>query len=181
MEASLSPPTSESREITLSEKEDVDPKTNLDDNGSTPSEVLNVPTQVIHADFSAVATSTMSNPEGSSAIVEDPSTETIATPPVESVPSNVTPTVVATQLASTSSTNKQLQPQDQQQQNVNMANDWDASDIEKKLSENSSLLTQWSLVLDKNGNYVALLMLVMISLAISLFVLFASIKIVSLV
>ena len=152
MEGSLPPQTSETEAVAKFENQTEDPEIKLDDHESTPSGIPSAPAPVTHADSTTVATVVTNNPDGASAIIKDPSIVAIGTPPVESVPSNVIPAAVATQVASTSSTNKQLQPLDQQQQNMNMANDWDASDIEKKLSENSSLLSQWSIVLDRNGS-----------------------------
>ena len=78
-------------------------------------------------------------------IVETVSTHA-AQPPV------LVQTATATITATTSAGTKQLQQHEHLQQNLNMAKDWAASDIEKKLSENSALLSQWSLILDKNGS-----------------------------
>ena len=168
METSVPPQTSESEAVAKLEIQTADPEIKLDDHDSTPSAVISAPTPVIHADSTTVATVVANDPDGEPAVIKDPTLVVIATPSVESVSSNVIPTAVATQVVSTSSTNKHLQPLDQQQQNMNMANDWDASDIEKKLSENSSLLSQWSLVLDRNGLYIALALLNMITNEIDL-------------
>lgn len=168
METSVPPQTSESEAVAKLEIQTADPEIKLDDHDTTPSAVTSAPTPVIDADSTTVATVVANDPDGEPAVIKDPTLVVVATPSVESVSSNVIPTAVATQVASTSSTNKHLQPLDQQQQNMNMANDWDASDIEKKLSENSSLLSQWSLVLDRNGLYIALALLNMITNEIDL-------------
>jgi hypothetical protein len=121
----------------------------------------------IETETSTVATTAATSVASEDAIVEgpvppmttsaepEPEPENVAptpTPVVETVTGHVAPPTVVVQTATTSTSSKQLQQQEHLQQSLNMAKDWAASDIEKKLSENSALLSQWSLILDKNGS-----------------------------
>ena len=83
---------------------------------------------------------------------EPQNVEAIPAPVVETIMNHVAPSTVVVQTATSSTGSKQLQQQEHLQLNLNMAKDWAASDIEKKLSENSALLSQWSLILEKNGS-----------------------------
>lgn len=84
---------------------------------------------------------------------EPQSIEAIPAPVVETNMNHAAPSTVVVQTATASTGSKQLQQQEFLQQNLNMAKDWAASDIEKKLAENRALLSQWSLILDKNGSF----------------------------
>jgi hypothetical protein len=119
----------------------------------------------IDTETSTVATTAATSVASEDAIVEgpvppmttsaEPEPENVVptpTPVVETVTGQVAPPTVVVQTATTSTSSKQLQQQEHLQQSLNMAKDWAASDIEKKLSENSALLSQWSLILDKNGS-----------------------------
>lgn len=79
--------------------------------------------------------------------------EAIPAPAVETNMNHAAPSTVVVQTAAAPTGSKQLQQQEFLQQNLNMAKDWAASDIEKKLAENRALLSQWSLILDKNGSF----------------------------
>ena len=68
--------------------------------------------------------------------------------------SSVIPSLLQAQtvpVTAPTSASRQIQHQEQVQQNLSNAQDWDASDIENKLAENAAMLSQWTSLLDKNG------------------------------
>ena len=116
----------------------------------------NVPV-IVDSSTTAIAAETITTAEPAAETIP-----TIAIPPAASAAPAIKAEAVIVPAPSTSSS-RQAQHQEQLQQHLNMAQDWDASDIEKKLAENATMLSQWSLMLDKNGedarNYFALILL----------------------
>ena len=83
--------------------------------------------------------------------------QTIASPHVTSISSTVSSVIASLSqtsilsAAASTSANRQTPHQELLQQNLSNAQDWDASDIEKKLADNAAMLSQWTLMLEKNG------------------------------
>lgn len=157
MEADPTPLTSEKEEVTKGVelaaadlKNAVDAQDNFETSTATET--------------STVATTTATSVTAENAPIEGAAPETatsgepqnieaIPAPVVETSMNHAAPSTVVVQPAAASTGSKQLQQQEFLQQNLNMAKDWAASDIEKKLAENRALLSQWSLILDKNGSF----------------------------
>lgn len=79
----------------------------------------------------------------------------VASPNVTSISSTVSSVIASlsqsSALSAAASASRQTPHQELLQQNLSNAQDWDASDIEKKLSDNAAMLSQWTVLLDKNG------------------------------
>lgn len=152
MEACLPPTTLDVQEVVKELPTATDSTVTEDDHIKTETTHVAIPTVITEA--VVIAPTAAPEPVMNTVSADAPTTETIVAPVVESVSINVSPTAAATQMAATSANIKQIQQKEQSLQHLNMAKDWDASDIEKKLAENSTLLTQWSAILEKNGQYV---------------------------
>lgn len=152
MEACLPPTTLDVQEV-LKELPTATDST-VTEEGHIKTEITHVAIPTVITDAVIIAPTAAPEPVMNTVSVDAPTTETILAPVVESVSINVSPTAAATQMAATSANIKQIQQKEQSLQHLNMAKDWDASDIEKKLAENSTLLTQWSAILEKNGQYI---------------------------
>jgi hypothetical protein len=149
MEVCLPPTTLEVQEVLKEDPPTADSTVTADDHIKTEITHGAIPTAIAEAVI--IAPTAVPEPVVITVCADAPTTEITAAPVVESVSINVSPTAAATQMAVTSANSKQIQQKEQSLQHLNMAKDWDASDIEKKLAENSTLLTQWSAILEKNG------------------------------
>ena len=91
------------------------------------------------------------------AVVSITQPESLASPHVTSISSTVSSVIASLSqtsilsAAASTSANRQTPHQELLQQNLSNAQDWDASDIEKKLADNAAMLSQWTLMLEKNG------------------------------
>ena len=152
MEACLPPNTLDVQEVVKEEPPATDSTVTPED--PIKAEITHVAIPTVMAEAVIIAPTAVPAPVTETVSPDAPTTEITAAPVVESVSINVSPTAAATQMAATSANSKQLQQKEQSLQHLNMAKDWDASDIEKKLAENSTLLSQWSAILEKNGQYI---------------------------
>lgn len=152
MEAALPPTTLDVQEVMKDDPPATDSTITPEDH--IKAEITHVAIPTVMAEAVIVAPTAVTEPVTNSVSADTATSEAIAAPVVETAPINVSPTAAATQIAATSANSKQLQQKEQSLHHLNMAKDWDASDIEKKLAENSTLLTQWSAILEKNGQYI---------------------------
>lgn len=157
MEADLTPLTSEKEEVTKGVelaaadlKNAVDAQDNFET--CTVTETSTVATTTATSVTAENAPIKVAAPEMATS-GEPQNIEAIPAPAVETNMNHAAPSTVVVQTAAAPTGSKQHQQQEFLQQNLNMAKDWAASDIEKKLAENRALLSQWSLILDKNGSF----------------------------